>query len=142
MNQMPPLPGNFITLGYLFKSEMFKAFEAKRLGLAVMHFEVLKCIDCSENCTAGTIGQVLRRDKSQINRLLKFMLAEKYISKRLHPGDARVSLLKLTKKGTAALEKLQHEEDQLLAQLKRGLSQKELSEFSRIIEIMRANLCE
>ncbi len=138
--QQTPIPGNFILLSYLFRSELLKVLEADGIELTVMHFEVLKMAECLQRCTAGAISQNLKRDNSQIARLVQSLIEDGYLRKLPDPSDARVSILQLTRRGRTIYSRMEREEQTLIRRLQAGLTKSELSEFSRVVAQMRANL--
>lgn len=136
----PGLPGNFITLSYKFKSKMLVAFEANQIDLSIMHFEVLKSIECNSNCTSKTICKLLSRDKAQITRLVNLLLSKQFITKKKQSDDGRASILILSAKGKEILNRMEKEETKIIKQLLTSISNSEVKKFNQIISIMHTNL--
>ncbi len=81
------------------------------ITLPVSHIRTLKVIQHFQGktdtpCTAQLIVQTLERDKAQIARVIKELLAEHLIVRRNNPQDRRSHALSLTETGTEMLSRI------------------------------------
>lgn len=118
------------------------AINANELGLSALHINILNIVQASEQnrCTANKIAQVMKRDKAQIARLIKELLALNLIIKLPNPDDKRSQLLVLTDEGCILMNKISHTEKMVQQKLEQGISSEDLATFNRVAKIMINNL--
>ncbi len=123
-----------------FKSEMRRAVQDADLPLPMTHIRVLKVIWKNPDCTAQVIAQRMLRDKAQITRVLKELLAEELIRKDAHPEDGRSQLLRPTTRGEAIIARLHALEIQTTEKMTRDLDPADIDAFVHLANTMADNL--
>ncbi|OZG74136.1 MarR family transcriptional regulator [Hahella sp. CCB-MM4] len=130
---------------HAYKRAMRRGHQQVGLNLAVSHIRSLKVInhyqkEKRENCTAQIIAARLQRDKAQITRVIKDLLAENLIEKHQHPEDRRSQILRLTDKGVETMKRIKEAERLAGICMAQGLKPDEVTEFMRLAEVMTDNL--
>ena len=125
-----------------YKRHIRAAVNANALGLTGMHVKLIHTIESFSElpCTANDLVQLLARDKAQIARLIKELIANNIIEKLPNPDDKRSQLLKLTTSGKALTQQIKQADQDIKQQMQRGLSEQELELFESVLEKMVKNL--
>jgi DNA-binding MarR family transcriptional regulator len=118
------------------------ALNANQLGLNAMYVKCVILISKTPNCTANDISTILNRDKAQIARLIKEMIAKGWISKQPSQEDKRSFILALTDLGSILNEQIKQAEQDVAAQILVGLTQQDIEIFTRISERILGNLAD
>ncbi|MFC7049412.1 MarR family winged helix-turn-helix transcriptional regulator [Emcibacter nanhaiensis] len=128
------------TLMHTYRRAMRTAYRRRHLPLSIPYIRALKMIRSMPDCTARDVGKRLRRDKGQITRVIKELLAERLIERHPHPEDKRSQILMLTDKGRETLTTVTAAENEAAADMVQGLTAGEIEEFTRLSQVMVANL--
>ena len=134
------LQNTFIQIVGSLKKSMTHAMKDLDLDLCPSHFVVLRNIHTVENCTPNALAIYFRKDKAQITRLLKQLVKQELVSKAPNPDDKRSQLLTLTEKGVECFKLLEASDLKMLAGMKAGISDDELTQFLKIGAKMASNL--
>ncbi|WP_043316063.1 MarR family winged helix-turn-helix transcriptional regulator [Microbulbifer sp. HZ11] len=134
------LSDNLHRLMHGYRGRLREEVSRRDLGLPITHIRALKGICRNPESTAQSIAQRMQRDKAQITRVLKELIAEKLIEKRPNPNDGRSYLLFPTEQGKAVLAELMTAEQETAKAMTRSLSTRELSQFADLTARMVANL--
>ncbi|UXI03620.1 MarR family winged helix-turn-helix transcriptional regulator [Photobacterium sp. TY1-4] len=140
MSRQTPITESIWTLSHHYRVAIRKAIQAKELGLNGMVVRCLHIIDGHPQCTANVIVQTMARDKAQIARLVKEMMALNLIEKQPNPDDKRSHLLALTGQGAQLVARIRAAELALDQQMRRGISEDDLSAFRRVSRAMADNI--
>ncbi|GHB27545.1 MarR family winged helix-turn-helix transcriptional regulator [Salinicola rhizosphaerae] len=127
-------------LMHAYKRALRRAYRDADLELSVSHIRALKAIRTLAPCTAQHISQRTQRDKAQITRLLKDLLAADVIARSPHPDDRRSQILSLTPMGFAVLSRIDASERQVHDNLAQRLNVDDLDAFLRLSRLMIDNL--
>ncbi|UTW13097.1 MarR family winged helix-turn-helix transcriptional regulator [Marinobacterium rhizophilum] len=130
---------------HAYKRAMQQSYQAHGIDFGIGHIRSLKVIRAHQAspespCTAQQIVARLQRDKAQIARLVKDLLAAELIDRHDNPDDRRSQILRLTPAGEAMLRRIQDAEQHASLRLSRGLSQDDLHSFIRLAKSMTGNL--
>lgn len=123
-----------------YRQNIRTAVHAGDLGLNGMHVRCLHIIAQTPQCTANCIVKRMGRDKAQIARLVKEMLAYGWLLKQPSEQDKRSQVLHLSASGQALQQQISQLELQLEQRMLTGLSGEEVAEFKRIADKLLANL--
>jgi DNA-binding MarR family transcriptional regulator len=134
------VPETIFSLTRSYRGAIKKAINANELGLNGMIVRCLHIIQDSPQCTANTIVTRMGRDKAQIARLVKEMIASDLISKHPNPEDKRSQLLALSLQGKSLMEQIQVAETEIDKQMRVGLTDEEVETFQRVASAMANNL--
>ncbi|GAA6186620.1 helix-turn-helix domain-containing protein [Aliiglaciecola sp. NS0011-25] len=127
-------------LAQAYRTHIKDAVNANELGLNGMHVRCLHTIAKLPQCTANTIVQQLGKDKAQIARLIKDMIAKGWLEKKSSEQDKRSQILTLSKSGAQLQQQLSHLEKNLEESITAGLTTQEVEDFQRVSTKMLANL--
>lgn len=116
------------------------AIDANELGIGAMHVRSLTVIAETQDCTANHIVTTLSRDKAQVARLVKELLAAGLIEKNAHPEDKRSQILTLSSSGNTLMKQLKAAKATIQLQMTQGLSTHELDLFNAIAHKIADNL--
>lgn len=130
---------------HAYKRALQQSYQARGIDFGIGHIRSLKVINAHQAtpaspCTARQIVARLQRDKAQIARLVKDLLAAELIDKHDNPEDRRSQILRLTPVGEAMLARIQEAEQHASLRMARGLSQDEMHAFVRLAKSMTGNL--
>ncbi|MCQ3829774.1 MarR family winged helix-turn-helix transcriptional regulator [Microbulbifer elongatus] len=134
------LSDNLHRLMHRYRSRLREEVARRDLGLPITHIRALKGICRNPHSTAQSIAQRMQRDKAQITRVLKELIAEQLIEKRPNPDDGRSQLLLPTERGRAVLADLMAAEQETAKAMTRSLSANELEQFADLTARMVSNL--
>lgn len=135
-----PLINSLFTLMQHYRITIRNVINANELGLNAMHVRCLHLIDETESCTANDIVQKTQRDKAQIARLVKELIALKLIEKKASIEDKRRFILSFTHQGNALLTKLLEAQQQINQHLCAGISEAEIQMVLSVVDKMNSNV--
>ncbi len=130
------------TLLHAYKRALRQAYDQAGIPLAISHIRTLKGINAVPDCTPLALSTRTKHDKGQITRLIKDLQAENLIKKHPHPDDKRSNILRLTSEGQKMIMRIKEIEEIAASRMAAGLSPDEITDFSRLANIMSANLAE
>lgn len=116
------------------------AIDANELGIGAMHVRSLTVIAETPDCTANHIVTRLSRDKAQVARLVKELLAADLINKDAHPEDKRSQILTLSSAGKTLMTQLKAAKKTIQSKMTQGLSPQEIDLFDTIAHKIADNL--
>lgn len=117
-----------------------EAINAGELGLNAMHVRCLHIIATTTQCTANDIVNQTQRDKAQIARLVKELIALKLINKDASEHDKRCFILSFTSEGRSLYGKLLAAEQQVNAQMCKNLNPQQINDFLHTAQQMIKNM--
>ena len=117
-----------------------EAINAGELGLNAMHVRCLHIIATTTQCTANDIVNQTQRDKAQIARLVKELIALKLINKDASEHDKRCFILSCTSEGRSLYDKLLAAEQQVNAQMCKNLNPQQINDFLHTAQQMIKNM--
>ena len=117
-----------------------EAINAGELGLNAMHVRCLHIIAATPQCTANDIVNQTQRDKAQIARLVKELLALNLIHKNASEHDKRCFILSFTAQGCALYDKLLNAEQHVNAQMCKNLNPQQINDFLDTAQQMIKNM--
>ena len=117
-----------------------EAINAGELGLNAMHVRCLHIIATTTQCTANDIVNQTQRDKAQIARLVKELIALKLINKDASEHDKRCFILSFTSGGRSLYDKLLAAEQQVNAQMCKNLNPQQINDFLHTAQQMIKNM--
>jgi DNA-binding MarR family transcriptional regulator len=117
-----------------------EAINASELGLNAMHVRCLHIIANTSQCTANDIVNKTQRDKAQIARLVKELIALKLINKCASEHDKRCFILTFTDQGAVLFEKLLAAEKHVNDQMCKTLNPNQINDFLNTAQQMIKNM--
>lgn len=129
-----------LSLSQYYRINIRAAVNANELGLNAMHVQCLHAIANTPDCTANCIVKNMGRDKAQIARLVKEMIAKGWLEKQPSREDKRSLILTLSASGFQLQQKISLLETDLEKTILSGLSEQEIKDFQRIAGKMLSNL--
>ena len=117
-----------------------QAINANELGLNAMHVRCLHIIAVTHFCTANDIVNQTRRDKAQIARLIKELVALKLVNKFANENDKRSFIISFTHEGKVLFTKLLNAEQQINEQMCKNLTPQQIQEFQHVASQMSDNI--
>ena len=122
------------------KKTMKQSLQEKGHELAPMHIRALTLIQKQNRCTANHIVKTMNRDKAQVTRLVKELMAMSLVVKEQNPMDKRSQWLMLTDQGRALIQTVEDVEGSISEAISEGLTDQEMQTFERVITQMKVNL--
>ncbi|MFJ2666421.1 MarR family winged helix-turn-helix transcriptional regulator [Nocardia fluminea] len=86
--------------------------------------------------TQRALADLLAVSPRNVTGLLDGLAADDYIQRRPHPTDRRAALVTLTEHGTAFVETLRAQRNQMATALLDGLTQDQIENFFRTLDIV------
>ncbi|MCG9555373.1 MarR family winged helix-turn-helix transcriptional regulator [Vibrio sp. Isolate31] len=127
-------------LVHSLKRQMSEQIERLDSEIAPMNIRVMKIITKKSPCTAIDIAHFLKRDKSQVTRLVNTLINQELVKKSPNPEDKRSQLLALTSEGEEIMTKVSNIDREILQRMTKGMNEDELEQFSQIANKMAQNL--
>lgn len=134
------LRDTIFNLSQYYRFQIRTAVNASELGLNGMHVRCLHVIANTPACTANCIVKNVGRDKAQIARLVKEMIAKGWLEKQASCEDKRSQILTLSATGNQLQQQISQLEQQLESTILRGLTTQDVADFQRITDKMLTNL--
>lgn len=134
------LPNTLFMLMQSYRVTTRDAINANDLGLNAMHVRCLHIIAATPQCTANDIVTQTQRDKAQIARLIKELLALNLINKCASEHDKRCFIVSFTASGTALFNKLLSAERQVNEQMCKNLNSTQINDFLNTAQTMIKNM--
>ncbi|WP_339901185.1 MarR family winged helix-turn-helix transcriptional regulator [Paraglaciecola polaris] len=131
---------HIIAISERFRISIRSAINANELGIGAMHVRSLTVIAQSDACTANHIVNVLARDKAQVARIVKELLAADLIEKCAHPEDKRSQILSVKAEGQTLMAQFHTAKVEIYNQMTQGLSGSQLRDFEHIAQCIADNL--
>ncbi|ANG62775.1 transcriptional regulator [Marinobacterium aestuarii] len=130
---------------HAYKRALQQSFLEHGITFGIAHIRSLKVIRAAQaspesDCTAQQIAARLQRDKAQIARLVKDLLAAELIEKQDNAQDRRSQILRLTPAGEAMYARIQAAERHTSQRMAKGLNEDEVHTFVRLAKGMTRNL--
>jgi len=134
------LSDTVFSLVHSYRSAMRSTLKANVVGLNGMHVRCLPFIERKKGCTANDLVTFFMRDKAQIARLIKEMIANDWVTRTANPEDKRSQLLALTEEGKELVALISATQHKVHNKMQENLTAEELATFARISAIMANNL--
>ncbi len=136
-----PRPGDALhRLVHAYKRAMREACRDAGIDLPPSHIRAMKAIRHLPQCTAHDIAVRLRRDKSQITRVVQELRAAGLVRQQPDPTDGRRRILVATKAADALYTRIARAEEAAGMRMVRGLPAASVTRFAHLAEAMAANL--
>ncbi len=139
MSSIPP--GDALhRLLHAYKRAMRDAWHEAGIDLPGSHVRVMKVICHLSQCGAHDIVERMRRDKSQITRVVQDLCSAGLVRRHPDPQDGRRQILIPTAAGRRLRKRIHDAEQNAGKRMMRGLPAASVAEFVRLAETMAANL--
>jgi DNA-binding MarR family transcriptional regulator len=129
---------------FIEKVRSFNRFYTNVIGLLDRHFldtpfsliegRVLYEISRMEDCSAKKIRENISIDEGYLSRIIDKFLKKGMITKTPSPGDLRLHIIRLTRKGQQEFSKLNENQNRLISQMAEKLSEQENAELVGMME--------
>jgi len=126
-----------------YKANRFLTHELKAhhiKGLAPSHGEILGSLMVRGPLPMSEIARIIDKDKSTITALVKKLIKMGYVEKKSHLSDNRISLIALTRKGSALKTDFQLIAQKLRVQSYMGVSDEERETLVHLLNKLNKNL--
>lgn len=127
-------------LMHAFRSHLREAGRSREQTLAPMEAKALNFFARQPGSTAADLVAHSGRDKAQIARLIKPLLAAGLLAREADAADGRHVRLRATDAGRAMHRAMQQQRKRLAARLVEGLSAQELAQLNQLLARLRGNL--
>ena len=134
------IANTLFTLMQNYRVTIREAINANELGLNAMHVKCLHIIHNYPSCTANDIVNKSQRDKAQIARLIKELLALNLINKCPNDNDKRSFILSFTAEGSLLFDKLLAAEQQVNDKMCKDLTPEQINDFLATAKKISNNL--
>lgn len=125
-----------LKLIYGFKKNLKYHYDLSGTQLAPMHLRAIQKISEIEQCTSQNVADAMKRDKSQVTRLVVELIDRELLVKTQNPNDKRSQFLSLTSQGEAELAHLIKAESDAMEALTRNLNDEEVTSLVSLINKM------
>lgn len=130
----------------------FNRFYTNIIGLLDRHFldtpfsltegRVLYEISHMEECSAKKIRENIAIDEGYLSRIIDKFVRKGIITKTPFPGDMRLHIIRLTKRGQEEFSKLNENQNRLIAQITETMSEQEKAELVHAMERIKELLSQ
>ena len=121
--------------------------EASRLlrqhcGLSIVQWRILALVTASAPITSASLVKAVAMDAGLFSRNLKSLINDGLILSHTDPNDNRQQVLRLSKRGITQFKRAQPVMKERRDRLTRGVSEKDLAAFFRVLDSIDGNLSE
>jgi len=110
------------------------------IKLVPLQLRAMRQIWHSDGTTLLDIAKVLRKDKSQIKRLIDELCEMELVKREPHPRDKRSKILMLTQKGHKFFAAIEEVEASFSEKLIEGIPKQDLDTFYKVSDLLSSNL--
>ena len=133
MNFLPTLR-NLVSAYQSF--ERYSAPDVKAMGLTTTQFDVIATLGNQPPMTCKDLGEKTLVTKGTLTGVLERLEVKGILERKLNPEDARSQMIGLTKKGQALFERVFPMHLQHLEKAFSKLSEKELAEVTKSLQVI------
>jgi DNA-binding MarR family transcriptional regulator len=110
-----------------------------RFGMSAQEAAVL--LHCAEEgeTSAGKLARAIGRDKGRITRLVDSLERSGFLSRKTHPREHRLSIIKPTSKGRRVAPQLKARFDEVRGQFFEGVANLEIDRLDAVLAQLHAN---
>jgi DNA-binding MarR family transcriptional regulator len=129
------------------KIRSFNRFYTNIIGLLDQHFldtpfsltegRVLYEISHMEECSAKKIRENIAIDEGYLSRIIDKFIKKGIVTKTPSPGDRRLHIIHLTRRGQAKFSRLNENQNRLISQITEKLSEQEKAELVEMMKRIR-----
>lgn len=127
-------------LSYDLRTQIAPKLGELEIKPAPLQLRAMRQIWSTGGATLQDIAATLKRDKSQVKRLIDELVAAQLIRREPNPDDKRSKILMLTDKGSDFFASIEAIEATFSAQLTAGISEEELATFFKVSDQLSDNL--
>ncbi|MBU2498852.1 MAG: MarR family transcriptional regulator [Proteobacteria bacterium] len=125
-------------------AEIFKRAHGsvfRKYGLSFPQYNVLRVLEASVKGQnkISDVSRIMLTPVANMTGLVKRLEKGAFITRKSDPRDERVTLLKISAKGTTSLQKIEKEKDEWLERLLKGFSKEERFELLRMVKRLIKN---
>ncbi len=131
---------NIVYTGTMIARASFRYFQGHKLTDA--QFNVLMQLKYAEGNTLSQVALSRRLvvNKADMTGIIDRLERDRLVERRAHPGDRRVKMVSMTKKGARAVERLEPGYFEGLGRLMSGIPSADLKRLNRTLERIRGNI--
>jgi DNA-binding MarR family transcriptional regulator len=115
-------------------------FNELRLNITVDQWLVLKHLDSHGPMTQRMLAELMFKDNPTLTRILDLMCEKKLVVRNTHPSDRRSFMISLTADGKKKISQLKPKVRLVRLKAWEGLSEKDFSQFQKILNTIYRNL--
>lgn len=127
-------------LSYDLKLQIMPHLGKLEFKPAPLQLRAMRQIWSSDETTLLDISKTLKKDKSQVKRLIDELCSSGLVYREPHPKDKRSKILKLTDKGNEFFTLIESIEAKFSKQLISGIPKEELDTFFKVSDQLSKNL--
>ncbi|WP_306483374.1 MarR family winged helix-turn-helix transcriptional regulator [Anaerococcus sp.] len=113
---------------------------ARSYGLSFSQFMVLEALDSKGNLSIGEVREAILSSVGTISLVVKNLEKMGYVKRKTDENDKRVSILSLTGEGRAVIEKIIPENETMIYDYMKDLSEEETSTLLSLLKKLGANI--
>jgi DNA-binding MarR family transcriptional regulator len=125
-------PGAMVLLTRLAKV-VYRRSDAERLGMSLRWYVALSFLNDHDGASQQALGEALCIDANNLVLLLNELEAAQYAERRRDPLDRRRHLVHITGKGRRALDRAEHAQEAVEAQVLRALDADERATLRELL---------
>jgi DNA-binding MarR family transcriptional regulator len=130
---------NLYRTGLLFRRELIRALSEYKM--TPEQWQVMMALWQTEQpISQGEIVQLLLKDKPTMSRIIQRLARDGWIKKQAGPGDARKTLIRLTKKGASLKEEIPSKLSGHFDKILREFDHQEIDRTMTFLKKLRAAL--
>lgn len=113
---------------------------ARRYGLSLSQFMVLEALFSKGDSTIGQVRDMILSSVGTISLVVKNLEKMGYVKRKTDENDKRISILSLTDEGRAVIEKIIPENETMIYDYMKDLSEEETSTLLSLLKKLGANI--
>jgi len=115
-----------VMMGIVRAAENFKRTQSiifKRYGLSFPQYNILRVLEASKNGQnkISVVGKIMLTPGANMTGLAKRMEKNGFLERKPDPGDERVTMLAITRKGRTMLSEIENEKNEVIDQILEGI---------------------
>lgn len=121
-------------------SRMFSRQFAEALGLSIPEWRVLATLGHVGSASPSAVSKIAAMDKVKVSRATASLVARGMVRQTKDPNDGRAHVLRLTRKGITAHDKVVPLSRTMEAEIAAGLSGAEWAALNKVLNLLRKHV--
>lgn len=124
------------------KMHLFVMRQLAPLDITPEQWAVLSAIKETENTSQKILAELTEKDRPTVNRIMDVLLRKELVEKCVDTKDRRKTIISLTESGTKKIEAISLIIKKALTEMFQGLTESEIEQFLRTLQLIEKNIEE
>ncbi len=124
------------------KKRFFDALQENGINMTPEQYLVMDILWDEQAISQQKIADIIRKDKNSVTKFIDSLEKNKLVTRTVDKNDRRINKIELTEEGVALEEKTTEIAIKFMNDTIKGIDERDLDTFSKVLQQMNANLEE